>query len=280
MKTGLIDVGGGLRGIYAAGVCDRCADDGISFDLGIGISAGSANLASFFARQRGRNYAFYTDYPFRREYMSLKNFLTKHTYIDLDYVYSVLSNDGCENPLDYDAFMANPAQFLVVAADAETGETKYFDAHEMPRNHYDIFKASCAIPFICRPYPVDGRLYFDGALGDTVPLEKAFALGCDRVVLLLTKPISVPRSPKADERIARLIRRKYPRAAERLLLRAKRYNDGVARAKECAKEGRVLIVAPDDTCGVNTLTKDKDALARLYEKGYRDGAAVKEFLAK
>ena len=60
MKTGVIDVGGGLRGIYAAGVLDYCMEQSIRFELGIGISAGSANLASFAAGQRGRNYQFYT----------------------------------------------------------------------------------------------------------------------------------------------------------------------------------------------------------------------------
>lgn len=44
MKIGVIDVGGGLRGIYAVGVFDYCMDHDIHFDLGIGISAGSANL--------------------------------------------------------------------------------------------------------------------------------------------------------------------------------------------------------------------------------------------
>ena len=56
MKTGIVDVGGGLRGIYAVGVLDYCMDQGIAFDLGIGVSAGSANLASYAAGQRGRNY--------------------------------------------------------------------------------------------------------------------------------------------------------------------------------------------------------------------------------
>ncbi len=42
---GIVDVGGGLRGIYAAGVLDRCMEHGIQFDLGIGVSAGGANLA-------------------------------------------------------------------------------------------------------------------------------------------------------------------------------------------------------------------------------------------
>ena len=59
MKTCVIDCGGGLRDIYGAGVFDYCLDNGIAFDMCIGISAGSANIASFTSGQRGRNYNFY-----------------------------------------------------------------------------------------------------------------------------------------------------------------------------------------------------------------------------
>ena len=44
MKYGVIDVGGGLRGIYGAGVLDRCLEEDLRFDLCIGVSAGSACL--------------------------------------------------------------------------------------------------------------------------------------------------------------------------------------------------------------------------------------------
>ena len=43
---------------------------------------------------------------------------------------------------------------------------------------------------------------------------------------------------------------------------------------------KVLIVSPDDTCGVDTLKKDKESLKRLYEKGYKDGRKIEEFLYK
>lgn len=46
MKTGVIDVGGGLRGIYVVGIFDYCMDHNIHFDLGIGISVGSAKICS------------------------------------------------------------------------------------------------------------------------------------------------------------------------------------------------------------------------------------------
>ncbi len=278
MKTGVIDVGGGFRGIYAAGVLDYCMDEGISFDLGIGISAGSANLASFSAKQRGRNYQFYTEYGLRKEYASVGNFIRKRSFIDMEYVYGVLSNHDGEDPLDYPAMRENPMEFLVVAADAVTGHAKFFDKRDLAQDNYDILKASSSIPFVCPPYRIKGVPYYDGALGDPVPVEKAFQLGCDRVVLILTKPENVPRDSKKDERLAAGIRRKYPRAAEKLCERARRYNEEVARAKEYAKQGRVLIVSPDDTCGVDTLKRDKADMDRLYQKGYSDGQKITDYL--
>lgn len=279
MKTGIVDVGGGLRGIYAAGVLDYCMDKGIRFDLGIGVSAGSANLISYAAGQRGRNYRFYTDYSQRREYMGVGDFLKSGSYINMDYMYSELSNAGGEDPLDYPAVRDNPMELYVVAADAETGEAHYFSKDDIAQDNYDILKASSSIPFVCRPYPVQGRLYYDGALGNPVPVDKALELGCDRVVVLLTKPAGIPRSPSRDEKYAAGIQRKYPAAAHALRQRASRYNAGVFRAQRLEIEGKALVVSPDDTCGVDTLTRDRAALESLYEKGFNDGAKVVEFMA-
>lgn len=141
-------------------------------------------------------------------------------------------------------------------------------------------KASSSIPFVCKPYTVQGKSYYDGALGDPVPVEKAFQLGCDRVVVILTKPEHELRSPLKDEKLAVHIRKKYPSAAEKLCLRAQQYNESVALAKEYAGQGKVLIVSPDDTCGVDTLKKDRESLKCLYEKGYKDGQKIEEFLYK
>ena len=284
MKLGIVDTGGGFRGIYAAGVLDYCLEKGIAFDLGIGVSAGSANLASFAAGQRGRNFKFYTEYGARKEYAGLSNFLRKKTFIDMDYVYGTLSNTDGENPLDYRAFLSSPMEYYLVATDAQTGKAKYFDKHDFGANHYDPLKASCAIPFVCHPYPVFGREYFDGALSDPVPIQKAFALGCDKVVLLLTKPEDDIRTSDGDRKLARMIRRQYPNAAEGLCRRADAYNESMVKAREYSAEGKLQIVAPDHTCGVTTLTRDGSEknhlhLLELYQKGYGDGYKISEFLS-
>lgn len=209
-KLGIVDVGGGYRGVYASGVLDYCMDHGLCFDLGIGVSAGSANLISYAARQRGRNHQFYTEYGLRKEYASLGNFLFKKSFVDLDYVYGTLSNLDGENPLDYPAVAADPMEFIVVATEVKTGQPRYFDKSHISQDDYSVLKASSAIPFVCHPYAVGDTLYYDGALGDTVPIRKAFELGCDRVVLLLTLPLDTVRTADKDRKLATRIRKKIP----------------------------------------------------------------------
>jgi len=277
-KIGVVDVGGGYRGIYAAGVLDYCLENNILFDLGIGGSAGSANVISYAAGQARRNYRFYTEYGLRKEYAGIKNFLVKKSFVDLDYVYGTLSNSDGENPFDYAAFCSNPMEFLAVATDAVTGKARYFDKHDIVQDDYSVLKASSAIPFACHPYAVKGSLYYDGALSDPVPIKKAFRMGCDKVVLLLTLPENTVRTSDKDKRLAAGIRKRYPLAARNLERRAQRYNNCVALARNYAAQGKLLIVAPDDTCGINTLKRNAGALRQLYQKGYRDGAKIAAFI--
>ena len=74
------------------------------------------------------------------------------------------------------------------------------------------------------------------------------------------------------------IRRKYPIAADRLEQRALRYMDDINYARRCELTGKLLIVAPDDTCGVSTLCREPEALLRLYDKGRQDGRRILDFL--
>lgn len=280
MKLGVVDVGGGLRGIYGAGVLDRCLEDGIRFGCCIGVSAGSANLASYLAGQKGRNYQFYHDYAFRREYMSAGHLLRTGNYLNMDYIYGQLSNSGGENPLDYPAFAANPAQYIVVAEEALTGRAKYFTRADFSQDDYRPMMASCNIPVINRPYRLNGIGYYDGGLADPVPLAKAFAEGCGAVVLILTKPLSELRTSRQDALFAKLLRLHYPRSARQLLLRAQRYNRAVAQAQELAQRGKVLLVAPASIEGMHTLTRDRQVLDHLYQRGYRDGGAIGPWLRR
>lgn len=271
-KIGLIDVGGGMRGAYPAGVLEYAMDNDINFDVCIGVSAGTMNLSSYLSGQKGRNLRFYTKHPFTGEYMNPENVQKKGCLIDLDYFYRDLSNEGGEDALDYDALMSNSCEFVIVATDALTGEAVYFTKEDLPRNDYSAMIASSAIPAMCKPGILGERYFYDGALSDSIPVDKALEMGCDKVVLLLTRPLGVQREVGDDIKLASMIKDKFPLAAERMEHRADLYNSLMEKALKYESEGKVIILAPKDTYGVSTVTTDIEAINKLYRAGYEDGA--------
>mgnify|MGYP002330633860 CR=1 FL=1 len=187
----MIDVGGGFRAIYGAGVMDRMLEDGIHVDHCYGVSAGSANMVSYISGQHGRNHTFYTQYAFRKEYASFDSYVKNHNYANLDYVYSTLSNHDGEYPVDYEAFEANPTGFTVVACNAEDGSAKYFDKSDVGYDNFDIMKASSAVPVACEPYVIDGIPYYDGGIADPVPVQKALdEISKERTVIMIAHRLS------------------------------------------------------------------------------------------
>ncbi len=276
---GVVDVGGGERGVYGAGVLDFCMEHGIHFDYCAGVSAGAANLCSYLAGQIGRNFAFYTTYSFRPQYMGVGLVAKKGEYADLDYIYGGLSNSDGEYPLDYPAMVASGKQFIIVTTDASTARPVYFTLDDLRQDDYAPVKASSALPIVNKPYPVNGRPCFDGGLSDPIPVKKALDEGCDKVVVILTRPRDLYRERSDDLPAARLVALKYPRIAEALANRAGLYNMQLDMAKKFEREGRALIVAPDDIGDMKTLTKDRAAIEGLYAKGLRDAFAIEDFLS-
>ena len=276
---GIIDVGGGMRGSFTAGIYDYLSDQGVQpFDYLIGVSAGSGNMVSYLAGQRGRNLRFYLDYAFRKEYMSMHNMLRTGSYINLDYPYTFLSGPGGEDPVDLEAFNASSARYELVVTDAMTGDPVYYDKAELREGNFDPIKASCCVPGACRPYPVKGRLGFDGGVADPVPYRRAMEQGCDRLVLLLTRPADYLRPPLEHQEVMEKALRPWPNAYGALLRRSVRYNTDLSAVKAMEREGRALVVAPADIAGMATLTKDKAAVERLYHMGYEQGPKIMEFV--
>ena len=266
--TGILDVGGGMRGIFGAGVTDCLLDEKVYLPYCIGVSAGSANLISYIAKQRGRNYRFYTRYAMRPEYMSLQNFLKKRSYFDLDYVYGTLSVTGGEDPVDYDAFFNAGQTLITVATRADNGKPQYFTNADFHTDDLSPLKGSCAIPGVCKPYKVGDSLYFDGGVADPVPVEKALADGCDRLLVVLTKPLDFVKKPEHFRAAYTRALRAYPNIVKELKMRADVYNRGVEKARALASEGRAVILALAGFYYVTAFTKNEKKLERLYREGY------------
>ena len=87
-RTALIVEGGGLRGIFAAGVLDAFLEaDFDPFNLYLGVSAGANNLSSYVAQQRGRNYRVYTHYALHPEFINVRKYLRGGHLMDLDWLW-------------------------------------------------------------------------------------------------------------------------------------------------------------------------------------------------
>ncbi len=270
--TGIIDVGGGMRDIYGAGVLDYCLDNDIKFDLCIGVSAGSANLISYLAGQRGRTYHFYAEYASRKEYMSFSNMFRNGYYFNLDYIYSYLSDENGENPLNFDSFRNSDADFLVVATDAVTGNAEYLTKDCIERNNLWAIKASCAMPIACKPYPHGDKEYFDGGVAAPLPIQKAFEMGCDKVYVILPRP--AVRKNREFSRLMKPFIKDYPEIVSLMSRRPEIYNSGLDSLDRYIKSGKVVLISPDSDKGLNMITKDGKKLTDYYNKGYNDAARI------
>lgn len=280
----IIDVGGGQRGIYAAGVLDALMESGIEADLCIGVSAGSANLATFIARQHGRTYRFYHDFAFRKDYASISNYFFKHTYFDFDYIYSTLSNRDGEYPLDYQALMDSKTELLCVCTNAITGRPVYFDKSRIAQDEYSILKASCSVPYLCHPNLAAGLPLADGTVSDPIPIEKALEAHSEKIVILTARtpePIDAGILKEMILQASRLTAysSKYPAIQAALKARSEVHNRSLALAQTLQKQGRVLILSPDDLCKVSPLYGRPDQLDALYQAGLADANKVIDFLS-
>ena len=76
MKScGMVLEGGGMRGVYTAGVLDFFMDQNFYPDGIVGVSAGACHATSYISKQRGRNYRVNTAYLKGKDYLSFQSLI-------------------------------------------------------------------------------------------------------------------------------------------------------------------------------------------------------------
>lgn len=277
-KTGLVVEGGGMKCAYSAGILDAFLDDHITFDYCIGVSGGAGNVASYLAGQKGRNLRFFTDHIHSPEYFGVKSLLKTGNLFGLQYIYGTLTNSGGEDPLDFESIVKNPARYQVVATDASTGEARYFDKEEMRQDDYRQIMASCAIPVACRPVEIDGVAYYDGGIADAIPVEHTLEEGCDKVIVILSKPRDYVRKPQGMRPVYSRVCRRYPKIVEAIDQRHITYTKTQKKVFELEKEGKAFVFAPSQHIKVGTYSMNEETERELYDLGLQDYSKMKEQL--
>lgn len=282
MKTGIVLEGGAIRTIFSSGVCDALLAGNIMPDYVIGVSAGIAYGVSYVSRQFGRNLDIMVNYVNDKRYMGMGNLLRRNNraYFGLDFVFGEIPNKLI--PFDYDTFDAYPGAVEAAVTNLETGRAEYFPVDRSDKK-FTILQATCALPFLFPVFHIDGKPCMDGGAADPIPYDRAFSMGCDRLIVVLTRERSFRRRPEKLQPLIDRVYGKYPNFCETMRRRAETYNSARGRLFQLERAGRVLLFAPHDTQGFSRTERDVTKIRALWQDGYDAGMArldeVRSFLA-
>ena len=268
MKTGLVLEGGALRAIFSSGVCDALLDGNIMTDYVIGVSAGIAYGVSYVSKQSRRNLEVVTRYAPDKRYMGMNNLVDKsnRSYFCLKFAYDTSPNELI--PFDYDTFAAYPGEVEAVVTNLNTGKADYLP---VPRHDKEsrLLQATCAMPLLFPIYRINGQPYLDGGAADSIPWQRALEQGCEKVLVVLTRPRSYRRKPDQMIRLIRKQYKQYPKFVRAMETRAERYNQNRKQLFEMEREGKLMVIAPQSTLGVGRIERDTEKLRLLWAEGYQ-----------
>lgn len=281
MKTGLVLEGGAMRGIYTAGVLDVFMENDISFDGIIGVSAGALFGINLLSGQKGRILRYNKKYNCDRNYMGILPLLKTGNIIDTKYAYYTVPMKL--DIFDNDTFKASKTPFYAVVTNMETGEAEYIQITDV-FEQMEILRASASMPFVSKPVEIDGKCYLDGAVADSIPFEKFFEMGYDRLVVVLTKDADYVKSPMSPFMTRAFYGKKYLEFENRLRNRHNNYNSCIERLKLKEKNGEIFVLRPTMRLNIKRMETNPEKIQSVYDLGVKDANSkldrLKKYLAK
>lgn len=269
MKTAVVFEGGASRTSFTSGVIDVLIREGIKADYVIGTSAGILNGISYVSGQYGRNLEVSMRYLPDRHYMG-KRYLLKRgnrSYYNIDFVFNQVPNKLC--PFDYDAYYSFCGEVYACVTNIRTGKAEYLRVTGENREWREVV-ASCSLPLLFKPVCINGEYYMDGGIANPVPFEKALRDGCDRVIVVLTRERGYRKSEHeflCDASAARY--RNFPAFAKKLVMRGGLYNLQRQQLWKREEEGRVFVIAPENTARFKRTESEPKEILELYFQGMR-----------
>ncbi|MBR1968819.1 MAG: patatin family protein [Clostridia bacterium] len=267
MKLGLVLEGGANRAYFSVGVMDALIDLGIKADYIIGVSAGIANAISYASNQRGRSIGIGLTYLNDKRYMGCRHFLSKEnkSYYNKDFIFNQLPNIYA--PFDYDALNKYDGEIYAGVTSLDTGECEYLKIDGTDKS-WTAITASCALPLMFPPVEYNGKTYFDGGISNPIPFEKALQDGCDKIIVILTRPRIFEKRADPTVNLCRFLYRKHQGFSKALKERAEKYNILRERLFELEKEGKAIVIAPDNTDSWKRTERNSKIIKEMYDEGY------------
>ena len=267
MKRGLVLEGGGMRGLFTAGVLDVLMERGVKFDGIVGVSAGACFGCNYKSGQIGRVIRYNKRFARDPRYCSWKSLFTTGDLFGAEFCYRTLPMEL--DVFDAAAYEANPMEFHVVATDCATGKAVYRRLDKADARAFDWIRASASMPAVSRPVEIDGGFYLDGGLSDGIPLRYY-----DFNVVVTTRPHGYRKFPSWKHRLAKPFLRRYPAVYKALKMRHEWYNETLKYIDSRVADGAAILIAPDASLDISRVCHDPDAMQRAYDIGRRKAEAI------
>lgn len=264
-KSALVLEGGGMRGVFTCGVLDYLMDNKISFPYSVGVSAGACNGLSYMSHQRGRGKYSNIDLLAKYKYIGIRPLLKRRGLIDQQLLFHRFPDRIL--PYNYKAYAENPGRFEMVTTDCVSGKPCYWEEKYDEKRIIDIVKASSSLPYACPIIYVDGKPMLDGGIVDSIPLQRAFDLGYENCVVVLTRNKGYRKSEK-EVMVPHFIYKEYPRLRVALRNRNKVYNEQLELVERLEDEGKIKVIRPLKPIVVDRMETNVRKLTDLYEEGY------------
>jgi predicted patatin/cPLA2 family phospholipase len=269
-STGLVLEGGGMRGVYTAGVLEYFMEQDFYLPYVIGVSAGACQAASYLSRQRGRNRHVTIDFVRHPDYISLKNLFRKKQLFGMDLIFDMIPNQLV--PFDYDTFHGTPETFMIGTTDCITGEAVYYDKASYREHILPILRASSSLPFMAPVIEFEGRFLMDGGISDPIPIKQSEQDGNQKNIVILTRNDGYLKKRSKMNWLAKRVYPKFAGLHQSLEDRFSTYNDTLSYISEKQLTGDVYVIRPSEPLKVGRIERNPIKLTELYEQGYRDGA--------
>jgi len=266
MKIGLVLEGGAMRGMYTAGVLDVFLDKKIKVDGIIGVSAGVLFGVNYLSKQRGRAIRYNKKYAKDKRYMGIHSLFTTGNIINKDFAFYEVPTKL--DVFDQSTYGKSNIDFYATVTNVETGEAEYIKVKDVFKQ-MEVLRATSAMPFVSRMVEIEGKKYLDGAIADSIPIEKMKSLGYDKIIVVLTKPLSY-RKKKRGHTLIKIGYRKYPEFARTMQNRYKDYNDTIEKIIDMENKKEILVIRPSREVKMNRLEKDVNKLQEMYDLGVDD----------
>lgn len=268
MKIGLVLEGGGMRGLFSAGVLDALLElKELSINGIVGVSSGALFGVNYVSKQKERAVRYNKKYADDKRYMGLHSWITTGNAVNKDFAFYELPYKL--DVFDNETFKKAETDFYVVMTNVESGKPEYV-LIEDAFAQMEYLRATSALPFASKIIEINGKKYLDGGISDSIPIDFCESLGYDKIIAVLTRPEGTYKEDKLGF-LYKLVYRKYPNLVKSLLNMATDYEKVLAKIKDLENKGKIFVVRPPEVLKIGRLEKNRDKIQKVYDTGLNTG---------